>query len=322
MAETAQEGAAFDPLLDSFEQRYVQPWQACELGRFGSPLDLQPRLWAAAELFALGRNRWRSFSVSALAADAPRAFDGEPWSPEHVEAARAAHYCRPALSEWRELRAPPPGFDAVVAERFGLALPRTVLYASVAMRCATDAAAECYWLSKKVKIAALRHHRTELLTLCATGADGLRRSVALRWYRNDLAALYAADISLWDCCIRAALRALAEEVAETREYIAATLAAGSAALAFMNGEDAEDAQQALAVHAETRKQRAQIAADARSTESKAKMREAPVVYTRLKEAHPKRGKDWIREQVRVELKVSRRTLDRYLAAARRSGILG
>ena len=209
-----------DPLLQSFAERYVDPWERRELGRIDSPLYLAPQLNDAAELFERGRQRWRTLDVlskgGATRGDVLRDFEGNDWGAQRVRAARDAHRLLLTHSSF-DLSKPD---DLSILELRGLVgegVPAAALYASVAMRCAQDAADECYRLARVVE------------------------DCAQRWHSVDLAALHESDSDLWLDRIRDVLRGLAGEVAEGREYIATYLGAARSALALASAaENAEN----------------------------------------------------------------------------------
>jgi hypothetical protein len=209
-----------DPLLQGFAERYVYPWEWRELGRIDSPLYLVPQLNDAAELFERGRQRWRTLDVLSKGGtprgDAQRDFDGEEWSAQRVKAARDAHRLLLTHSSF-DLSKPDDLPLVELRELVGGYVPAAALYASVAMRCAQDAADECYRLSRVVE------------------------DCARRWHSVDLAALHDADNDDWCDRIRDVLRDLAGEVAEAREFIAAYLGAARTALALASAaENAEN----------------------------------------------------------------------------------
>ena len=212
--------ALIDPLLQSFAERYVHPWERRELGRIDSPLYLVPQLNDAAELFERGRQRWRTLDVlskgGAPRGDVLRDFDGKEWAARRVKAARDAHRLLLTHSSF-DISKPDDLSVLELRELVGGDVPAAALYASVAMRCSQDAADECYRLARLVE------------------------DCALRWRGVELAALHDADNDEWFDRIRDVLRDLAGEVAEAREYIATYLGAAGTALALASAaENAEN----------------------------------------------------------------------------------
>lgn len=208
-----------DPLLQGFAERYVHPWERRELGRIDSPLYLVPQLNDAAELFERGRQRWRTLDVlskgGAPRGDVLRDFDGEEWAAQRVKTARDAHRLLLTHSSF-DLSKPDDLSLLELRELVSDDVPAAALYASVAMRCAQDAADECYRLSLTVE------------------------DCAQRWHGVDLAGLHDADNDQWLDRIRDVLRDLVGEIAEAREYIATYLGAARTALALARAaENAE-----------------------------------------------------------------------------------
>jgi len=200
-----------NPLLESFADRYLYAWDQRELGRIDSPLYLVPQLNDAAELFERGRQRWRTFDQLGAPREergaTVRDFEGKEWTASNLDTAREAHrflytHTRFDLSKPDELYLPELGMHIP-----GKA-PAHVLYASVAMRCAQDAAAECYSLSRTIEGYA-------------------RRALGV-----DLAALHESDNDAWIDRVRDARRDLADEVAESRVFIETSLGAARTALAL------------------------------------------------------------------------------------------
>jgi hypothetical protein len=214
------EDQAFDPLLDSFADRYVFAWEQRGLGRVDSPINLRPSLEEAAELFERGRQGWRTFEILVKGgkprAGALRDFEGKEWDSAKVEEARRAHLFLLTHTSF-DLAKPDELPLLELGEWLVEEVPNATLYASVAMRCAVDAADECHRLSRTVEDCA-RH-----------------------WYKVDLAALHKSDNDLWLDRIRDVLRELAGEVAEAREYVAIYLGAARTALALASAaENAEN----------------------------------------------------------------------------------
>lgn len=229
------EDQAFDPLLDSFADRYVFAWEQRGLGRVDSPINLRPSLEEAAELFERGRQGWRTFEILVKGgkprAGALRDFEGKEWDSAKVEEARRAHLFLLTHTSF-DLAKPDELPLLELGEWLVEEVPNATLYASVAMRCAVDAADECHRLSRTVEDCA-RH-----------------------WYKVDLAALHKSDNDLWLDRIRDVLRDLAGEVAEAREYVATYLGAARASLALANAaENAENLDSAERDYVELWEQR-------------------------------------------------------------------
>lgn len=224
-------GPLVDPLLESFADRYVHPWSRRALGVDDLPFDLSLRIEEAAKLFERGRQCWRTFDMLTnpkrlltLTAHMSkprrrrmatvRDFDGKEWRAIVVGRARDIH----------RLLSAPTNFDPAKPDELNLwrlislvgrNTPGSVLYASAAMRCANDAAAECYRLSLAVE-----------------------ERARVR-YKVDLAALYESDNDAWFDRMRDVFHDLANDVAGSRVHIETCL--GTARIALALATAAEDA---------------------------------------------------------------------------------
>jgi hypothetical protein len=286
--------AAFDPLLDDFASRYVFPWEQRELGRVASPVDLREQLDEAEELFNRARSRWEGFDMFAWSDPgdrkeicliaAPREREGDlGWDARTLELAREAH--RFLLTHTAYDLSRPEDLNLTVLQgwlRWHVSMP--VLWASVAMRCAVDAADECYRLSHVVE------------------------GAALKWRKVNLAELHEADNDLWYDRIRDVLRDLAGDVAEAREYIATYLGAARTALVLANSAEANEAlREVEMLNAELRAEiekkgvalsssmAARVAAEQEAEERRARDRERQQAGARANEERAKKTAETVRE---------------------------